>query len=59
MADVPGSVIVDGVIEHTANHRGALTLYARLVVKVTHMPCAYSALTAAPRGASFSSGHVQ
>ena len=34
----PTSVIVPSMVEHTAHHRGALTVYSRLLGKVPPMP---------------------
>ena len=38
MGGMPLSGIVWGMIEHTAHHRGALTVYSRLLGKVPPMP---------------------
>lgn len=38
MGGQPRSSIVGGIVDHTAHHRGALTVYARLVGKVPPMP---------------------
>jgi len=41
MAGAPKYAIVSAIVDHTAHHRGALTIYARLLGKVPGMP--YSA----------------
>jgi len=38
LAGAPRSSIVGGIIDHTAHHRGALSVYARLRGKVPAMP---------------------
>ena len=38
MKGAPRSAIVGPIVDHTAHHRGALTVYARLVGKVAPMP---------------------
>jgi len=38
MAGAPRSAIVGPIVDHTAHHRGALTVYARLLGKVSPMP---------------------
>jgi len=38
MAGAPKMVIVGAIADHTAHHRGALTVYARLLGKVPQMP---------------------
>ncbi len=38
MGGLPVSDIVWGMVEHTAHHRGALTVYSRLLGKVPPMP---------------------
>lgn len=38
MGGEPVSGIVGGIVEHTAHHRGALTVYSRLLGKVPPMP---------------------
>jgi uncharacterized damage-inducible protein DinB len=38
MGGVPRTAIVSGINDHTAHHRGALTVYARLNGKVPPMP---------------------
>jgi uncharacterized damage-inducible protein DinB len=38
MGGMPSGSIVDGMIEHTAHHRGALATYTRLLGKVPPMP---------------------
>jgi uncharacterized damage-inducible protein DinB len=38
MGGQPASDVVGGAIEHTAHHRGALTVYSRLLGKVPPMP---------------------
>ncbi len=38
MAGAPRAAIVGPIVDHTAHHRGALTVYARLVGKVPQMP---------------------
>jgi uncharacterized damage-inducible protein DinB len=40
MAGAPVSDVVLGIIEHTAHHRGALTVYSRALGKVPTMPYA-------------------
>lgn len=38
MGGAPRSAVVAGIDDHTAHHRGALTVYARLLGKVPSMP---------------------
>jgi len=38
MAGLPRMTIVSGLVEHTSHHRGALSVYARLLGKVPAMP---------------------
>ncbi|MFP6582212.1 MAG: DinB family protein [Candidatus Hydrogenedentota bacterium] len=38
MGSVPKHVVLGGIVEHTAHHRGALTVYTRLAGKVPAMP---------------------
>jgi uncharacterized damage-inducible protein DinB len=38
LGGLPRSTIVSGIIDHTAHHRGALTIYARLLGKTPAMP---------------------
>lgn len=38
MGGLPRASVVDGIVEHTAHHRGALTVYARLLGRVAPMP---------------------
>lgn len=38
MGGQPRSSVVGGIVDHTAHHRGALTVYARLLGKVPVMP---------------------
>lgn len=38
MAGAPRSAVVGGIVDHTAHHRGALSVYARLLGKVAPMP---------------------
>lgn len=38
MAGAPRHAIVGPIVDHTAHHRGALTVYARLLGKVSPMP---------------------
>ena len=38
MGDKPKSILVGAIADHTAHHRGALTIYARLVGKEPPMP---------------------
>lgn len=38
MGGAPRFTVVNGVVEHTAHHRGALTVYSRLLGKVPPMP---------------------
>ena len=40
MEGQPRGAIVNGITDHTAHHRGALTVYARLLGKVPAMPYA-------------------
>jgi uncharacterized damage-inducible protein DinB len=40
MGGLPVSDVVWGIVEHTAHHRGALTVYTRLLGKVASMPYA-------------------
>jgi uncharacterized damage-inducible protein DinB len=37
-AGVPRAAVIDGLVDHTAHHRGALAVYARLIGKVPAMP---------------------
>ena len=34
----PRAAVIDGLVDHTAHHRGALTVYARLLGKMPEMP---------------------
>jgi uncharacterized damage-inducible protein DinB len=36
--EVPRFVIIGGLVDHTAHHRGALTVYTRLLGKIPPMP---------------------
>lgn len=38
MGGAPRMTVVGGVEDHTAHHRGVLTVYSRLLGKVPHMP---------------------
>ena len=38
MGDTPRIITLGGVVEHTAHHRGALTVYSRLLNRVPAMP---------------------
>ncbi len=38
MAGLPHSAIVGGIVDHTAHHRGALAVYARLIAKTPATP---------------------
>lgn len=38
MGGAPKMAVVGGVVEHTAHHRGALSVYARLLGKIPKMP---------------------
>lgn len=38
LGEVPRAVVVSSVVDHTAHHRGALTVYSRLRGKVPAMP---------------------
>ena len=38
MAGAPKMAVIGGLADHTAHHRGALTVYARLIGKVPQMP---------------------
>jgi uncharacterized damage-inducible protein DinB len=38
MGGAPRHAIVSGLVDHTGHHRGALSVYARLVGKVPPMP---------------------
>jgi len=38
MRGAPRTAIVSAIVDHTAHHRGALTVYARLLGKVSPMP---------------------
>jgi uncharacterized damage-inducible protein DinB len=40
MGGEPRSAVVTGAVDHTAHHRGALTVYARLLGRVPAMPYA-------------------
>jgi len=35
---MPRAAVIDGLVDHTAHHRGALTVYARLLGKTPEMP---------------------
>jgi uncharacterized damage-inducible protein DinB len=35
---IPRAAVIDGLVDHTAHHRGALAVYARLAGKVPAMP---------------------
>ena len=35
---LPRAAVIDGLMDHTAHHRGALTVYARLLGKTPEMP---------------------
>ena len=35
---VPRAAVIDGLVDHTAHHRGALATYARLIGKIPAMP---------------------
>lgn len=35
---LPKGAVIEGIIDHTAHHRGALTVYARLLGKPSKMP---------------------
>lgn len=35
---IPRAAVIDGLVDHTAHHRGALAVYARLVGKTPAMP---------------------
>ena len=35
---MPRASVIDGLVDHTAHHRGALTVYARLLGKTPEMP---------------------
>jgi uncharacterized damage-inducible protein DinB len=37
-ASMPRAAVIDGLVDHTAHHRGALTVYARLLGKTPSMP---------------------
>ena len=38
MEGAPKAAVVSGIVDHTAHHRGALAVYARLLGKVPEMP---------------------
>jgi uncharacterized damage-inducible protein DinB len=38
MAGLPRAAMVGGIVDHTAHHRGALAVYARLIAKTPAMP---------------------
>lgn len=38
MGGAPKAVVISAIVEHTAHHRGALTVYSRLLGKVPPMP---------------------
>lgn len=38
MNGAPRLAVISGIVDHTAHHRGALTVYARLTGKVSPMP---------------------
>lgn len=38
MGGAPRSAVIPGIVDHTAHHRGALAVYARLIGKVPQMP---------------------
>lgn len=38
MGGTPKGIVLAGIVDHTAHHRGALTVYARLAGKVPAMP---------------------
>ncbi len=38
MEGAPRAAVVSGIVDHTAHHRGALAVYARLIGKVPPMP---------------------
>lgn len=38
MGGLPKATVIPGIVEHTAHHRGVLTVYARLLKKVPPMP---------------------
>ena len=38
MEGAPRSAVVGAIVDHTAHHRGALAVYARLIGKVPPMP---------------------
>lgn len=38
MTGAPKMAVVGGIVDHTAHHRGSLTVYARLLGKVPQMP---------------------
>ena len=38
MNGAPRVAVVSGIVDHTAHHRGALAVYARLLGKVPEMP---------------------
>ena len=40
MEGAPRSAVVGGIVDHTAHHRGAMSVYARLIGKVPPMPYA-------------------
>jgi uncharacterized damage-inducible protein DinB len=38
MGELPRYVIISSLVDHTAHHRGALTVYTRLLSKIPPMP---------------------
>ena len=40
MTGAPKISVVGGIVDHTAHHRGALAVYARLLGKIPQMPYA-------------------
>lgn len=38
MGGAPKAVVISAIVDHTAHHRGALTVYSRLLGKVPQMP---------------------
>ena len=38
MSGAPRLAVVSGIVDHTAHHRGALSVYCRLLNKVPPMP---------------------
>lgn len=49
MGEVPLAAVLGALVDHTAHHRGALTVYARLLGKVPAMP--YMEMEEAPANA--------